>query len=925
MMCHMGVSLVSRAAEWAAIEKLLDAATTQAAGLVITGPAGIGKTALWLAGLDHARERGFRVLTARGSPAESALAYAAVADLLADIEPEVFDALPDVQHLAVKRILFQDNTDGGPFTDQRVAAAAVVAVIDRLSRTGSVLLAIDDAQWLDSSSRAVIAFAARRLNGRVGLLCTERTERSTAGGTHWLQLSHPEALSRIQMTPMSLAGLHDVLMSQLGRSLPRPTLVHIAEAAGGNPLYAVELARALDNRRPHSPLVLPATLADLIAHRTERFDEHTQRALLAAACMVDPTVDLIAEATAATTRRVVDLLEAPERNGVITIEGNRVRFTHPLLARATYTSAGAAARRRMHRALAHVEGNLELKARHLALSSTDADPEVVSALDDAATAARARGAPSAAAELLELAIGLGADTSGRRIRAAKHCLQGGDADRALALLEPTLADHSPGPTRAAALHLHAGILTFRNNFGRAADVLTDALSGASGDERLAAQIHLGLAMALGMSGGRDIPIRHAEEAVRLAEAAEDPSLISQAVAMETTLRCADGQGLDAVRLHGALELESPDNDVPIAFRASAVHALMQLWTGRLEQARLELGEVHRRCLERGVETDLVWVVGHRFFDELWLGDYPSAAATAAELMQRGQQQGSDHATIIATYQRALIAAYEGREDEARDGAMAAITSALQSNALYMMLWPAMALAFLDTSLGRYDEALATMQPLLARLDPADGACEIFASSFVPDAIESLIAVGRHDEAVPLIDALEKNGRRLDRPWLLAVGARCRAMHLAAVGDLKQATAVVVEAMEHHQRLPMPFETARTQLLHGQLERRQRRIHSAVTILTESAEAFDSLGTPLWAARARHELVRTKVSRNNDLELTQSERRVAELAGGGKTNRDIAAMLFISHKTVEQHITRIYRKLGVTNRAALARRIKPPQH
>lgn len=151
------------------------------------------------------------------------------------------------------------------------------------------------------------------------------------------------------------------------------------------------------------------------------------------------------------------------------------------------------------------------------------------------------------------------------------------------------------------------------------------------------------------------------------------------------------------------------------------------------------------------------------------------------------------------------------------------------------------------------------------------------------------------------------------------------MHLAAVGDLKQATAVVIEAMEHHQRLPMPFETARTQLLHGQLERRQRRIHSAVTILTDSAEAFDSLGTPLWAARARHELVRTKVSRNNDLELTQSERRVAELAGGGKSNRDIAAMLFISHKTVEQHITRIYRKLGVTNRAALARRIKPPQH
>lgn len=920
MMSPVGVSLVSRAAEWAAIQGLLRDAGARTAGLVLAGSAGMGKTTLWLAGLDLAREHGFLVLSARASPAESAMAYTAVSDLLADVEPDVYSALPDIQQLALKRILLQTDDDVAPATDQRVAAAAVVTVIEALAAHTPVVLAIDDGHWLDASSRAVIAFAARRLSGRIGLLLTERTESDGRVGSDWLQLGRPEALSRVQMGPMTLAGLHEVLMGWLGRTYPRPTLVRIAEASGGNPLYAVELARAIDGQRPHSPLVLPATLAELMQLRTGRFDEPTQHMLLAASCVINPTVNLIAAATSVTPERAVELLETPEREGIVTIEGNRVRFAHPLLARGAYTYCGAASRRRMHRALADIEVHPEIRARHLALGATHAEPEVVLALDTAADTARARGAPAVSAELLELAIGLGADTPARRIRAAKHCLHGGDADRALALLEPALTELPPGPLRAAAAHVHSGILTFSNSFARAAEVLNSAVPDAEGDEHLQAQMHLGLAMALGMSGRIDDAIHHASEAVHRAEIVGEVSLISQALSMEISVRCVAGYGVDPPALHRALRFESPDVDVPIAFRASAVDALMKLWTGQLEHARTQFREVHRRCLERGAETDLIWLAGHRFFAELWSGDYGAAEAMAGELMQRGQQLGSAHATIIATYQYALVAAYRGRESEARAGAMSAITAAAQHNASYLMLWPAMALVFLDTSLGNYTDALATMGPLLTRLDPPTGASEMFTSSFVPDAIEALIGVGRADDAEQLIVAMETNGERLDRPWALAVGARGRAMQWAANGDLKRAAVSIAEAMAHHAHLSMPFETARTQVLLGQIQRRQRQTTLAVATFAECLQTFEKLGTTTWAARARRELARTKVGRNHDQELTPSERRVAELASSGRTNRDIAAALFISPKTVEQNITRIYRKLGIANRAELARRI-----
>ena len=233
------------------------------------------------------------------------------------------------------------------------------------------------------------------------------------------------------------------------------------------------------------------------------------------------------------------------------------------------------------------------------------------------------------------------------------------------------------------------------------------------------------------------------------------------------------------------------------------------------------------------------------------------------------------------------------------------------------------LGFLDVSLGNYEAAIKTLEPLMLMLEMVPDSTEVINASYVPDAAEALIHLGRLTEAEPMIAALERNGQRLDRPWMKAVGARCRAMLLAARGDVVAADRAVELALSEHDRLPMPFERARTQLLAGQLQRRQRQKDQAATTLREALKTFEDLDTPLWADRARAELARADVGTRRMSSLSPSEQRVAELAASGKTNRDVAAELFISPKTVESNLARIYRKLGIHSRAELGRHMGQP--
>jgi len=242
-------------------------------------------------------------------------------------------------------------------------------------------------QWLDVSSAHVLAFATRRLSGRVGVLGAVRTDPGGQNAASWLQPPRPDAVQRIVVGPLSVGSLHAVLSERLGRSFPRPTIGAHPQISGGNPFYALELARAMLGGVAVAEQRLPGTLAELVRARVDSLDAGVAEALLAMACLAEPTVRLVAGATGKNTADILGLVEDAERHGIVGFDGQQLRFTHPLLARGVYTAAPPARRRRMHRRLAGMVEHPELAARHLALAATSGDPQLVEALDSAAKSA----------------------------------------------------------------------------------------------------------------------------------------------------------------------------------------------------------------------------------------------------------------------------------------------------------------------------------------------------------------------------------------------------------------------------------------------------------------------------------------------------------------------------------------------------------
>lgn len=916
------MELVSRAGEPPVddprVAGFLGSAASAPTALVIEGDAGIGKTTLWLRQLELAGERGFRVLTARVGQAESVMAFAALADLLGDVEDDCFASLPALQKLALDRVLLRAGNDGPP-TDQRTVAAGFVSVLHTLAERSPVLIAIDDAQWLDRSSRAAVEFAVRRLRGPFGVLVTERCapgEGTTAG---WLRLERPDGLQRVSVRPMTTGQLHSLISERLGRTLARPSVLRIAEVSGGNPFFALELAHSISDGPTAGEASLPATLTEVVRRRIGMLDDSTRSLLLSVACVAAPTVDLLARAHASTAAEVAARLETVESTGIVTVDGNRVRFTHPLLASGVYTDAGPTARRAMHRTMGALETQPELKARHLALASASGDEEIFTALDQAADSARARGAPAAAAELVDLAIGLGGDNPLRRMKSAENHFLAGDTAKAAAVLGQ-VDSMEPAILRALASSLLATVRMYENEHTEAVALLRGALDDGAGNVPVLVQVLLRLSFALNSIGELDDARRHVRDAVKLAEELGIPGIISAALAWSVHVKFQCGDGLDEPSLQRALELYDPAFDVPIIFRAPFVHALAMSWTGRLEQAHHELTEVRAVCVERGAESDMMAIAGFLAINHLWWGQLAAAEAEAAEAVERAEQLGGDDVLIIPMTVRSALAAYAGRVDDARTDARWVLGAIANRQASHIADWPGMTLCFLEESLGNHREALEALDVKFLDTDQMP-ATEMMYAWHLPDVIEAMVGVGRLDEAEYLTGALEQNGLEHRRPWMRAVGARCRAMLLAARGEVAAAEQSAHRAMAEHESLPMPFETARTQLLLGQLQRRLRQKQSAATNLNQALRTFQALGTPLWAQRAQAELARAVVAPAEDLsQLTPSEQRVAEMAAAGATNKDIAAAMFISAKTVEHNLTRIYRKLGISSRAELGRRI-----
>jgi DNA-binding CsgD family transcriptional regulator len=464
------------------------------------------------------------------------------------------------------------------------------------------------------------------------------------------------------------------------------------------------------------------------------------------------------------------------------------------------------------------------------------------------------------------------------------------------------------------------IVMHTEGYTQAADVLTEAIDDASDTPPVEVVVRMMLAFTQINDGVYEAALQHARHALTEAEGTSESALISQALAVWTFVSFHCGLGYDEVSMKRSLELEDRDGDIPVPFQASAIHALVLAWTGRLEQSAAALEALGKQLVQRGGELELLFVSYNSALVSVWRGRYAEASRFSEDTFQRTEEIGGGAMRAIGLAVRGWVAVHTGRAHEARADLTAVLEWAQGRGATsWWYELAVMGLGRLEVSEGRYAEALDAFAPLLAIAD-AVTATELSRMDCLPDAIEAMIVMGRLETADTLIDRLYRNGRELDRGWMLATAGRCRAMWLAATGDVDAALEAVQQAVHEHQRLPMPLEYARTQLLLGQLHRRRRQKHVAAAALIEALRTFEQLESPMWAARVRAELARTNVSQGRTVDLTPTEHRVAELAADGLSNREIAAAANISVKTVEANLSRVYRKLGVRSRAEVGRRM-----
>jgi DNA-binding CsgD family transcriptional regulator len=374
----------------------------------------------------------------------------------------------------------------------------------------------------------------------------------------------------------------------------------------------------------------------------------------------------------------------------------------------------------------------------------------------------------------------------------------------------------------------------------------------------------------------------------------------------------------------ALELEQLAPPTHVADRVCAHLGAHFKYAGDFEGARRWLDETHRAAVEEGDDGSLPFAASHYPQLELWTGNWERAAEAAREHLELAEQTGQPGQRAQALHNVALVAAHQGREAEARAAAAEALEFAEQNADSWAAAAVLADLGFLELSLGVAAEAVRNFDRHFALLDEI-GVTE--PRRLAPDYIESLLEVGDLERARELLEAFEERARIFGRVPALAGAARARALVAAATGDLDAAVAALDDALTHHERVSIPFEVARTRLVLGTVRRRRREKRLAREALEEALRIFEELGASLWARRAKDELARVGLRRAAGDELTETERRIAELAASGLTNREIAQAAFVSPKTVEANLARVYRKLGIRSRAELGARMvgsTPPQ-
>ena len=390
----MPAAVVGREAELAALRDFLAGISEGATAFLLEGDAGMGKTTLWSAGVADAEERGLRVLRALPAESETELSFAGLGDLLDPVLGDALDALVPAQRRALSRALVLDDEDG-PSPDPHAVGVAVLNVLRVVSAEQQLLVAVDDAQWLDAASAAALGYAARRLRDEhVGLLLSRRGSPESTVAADIRRSLPAERVHTVEVGPIDLASLHAVVREHLDLAVPRPLLAEIHQASGGNPFFALEIARTLKRGDAfvgagQLPPV-PESLHELVQARIEALAPESRDFLLAAAAHAHPTTTIVEAATG--VDRQAGLVPAI-RAGIVEVDRDRIRFTHPLLAAGAYNAADFVRRKEIHARLAELLEDPEARAWQLAASVDEPDESVAATLEDAAELCARTGAP----------------------------------------------------------------------------------------------------------------------------------------------------------------------------------------------------------------------------------------------------------------------------------------------------------------------------------------------------------------------------------------------------------------------------------------------------------------------------------------------------------------------------------------------------
>ena len=917
-------TVIGRDAELQSIQAFLAASSSAARALVIAGEPGIGKSTVWQAAVDEARSNSFHVLVASPAEREAKLAYVVLGDLLGGVLDLDVSDLPGVQRRALEAALLRAEVNDP--IEQRAVSAAFLGVLTSLARQRPTIVAVDDVQWLDDSSAQVLAYAARRLTHEpVGFLLATRMDEDGRAAPRGLLDRVPAERLRLELGPLTVGALHHVIRDRLDRTLPRPLLVRTAVSSAGNPLFALEIARALLDSASRLPagegLPVPDTLKQLLARRLRRLSTEAREVLLAASAISHPTVGALERALG---EDVTAGLDEAEEAGMVELVGATIRFTHPLYASVVYSSARTAARRDIHRRAAEAATNPEERARHLALSAVEPNATLAATLEEAAGLSRARGAPASAAELGELSVRLTpsphtGDFARRSLKAADYCFEAGDTNRGRELLDEVVASISPGGVRSEALLRLACVRHYEHDREGARAVLDEALAEAGDDPELRAWVHSVFARVLAWSSDVDGALVHARTAGRLAESSGDAALQFLALTAVAMCEVFAGNGLPRDVLERALELDDPEvslKPVLLQWHPWINFSSLLIYVEELGTARTRLEGMLERAREGGDEGSLPELLFWLGELEFRAGNFRLAEQHATEGYDVALQAGQQLMVAQLSSTKALARAALGEVDGARTAAGEGLALARQLGSAPPTIRNLAALGFLELSTGDAEQAAVALR---AALDHAQstGYREPGQFLYAGNLIEALAATGANSEARALAVGLEAQGRRLDRGWALVAGARGRAVAAAAQGDVEEAEQAIGAALEHEATLPMPFEVARTLLTAGVIQRRRRQKRAARELLERAASAFDGLGMPLWAEKARAELARVSGRRPGGKALTETERRVAALVAEGLANKEVAAALFVTVHTVEAHLSRIYRKLDIHSRRELA--------